>query len=485
MQDVLNTINGRQVPPAADRWIENIEPATGLKLCRVPDSDAVDVQRAYESAVDAFPGWSGLDGAARGRHLHRLADAVEAELEQLARLESMDNGKPIGLSRSVDIPRAVENLRFFADAAATDRTEVFQTGDRARNLVHRDPIGVVGLISPWNLPLYLFTWKVAPALAAGNTVVAKPSELTPVTAARLGELATKSGLPPGVLNIVHGGGANAGEAIVRHEGIPAISFTGGTATGARISSQAGPLFKKLSLELGGKNPNILFDDADLESALATSLRSSFANQGQICLCGSRILVHDSIHDRVVQAIADGARGLRIGDPLDEHTQQGSLVSADHRDKVHACVERARADGGQVLCGGRFATGLPARCEGGFFYEPTVITGLGMEAEANREEIFGPVVTITSFETEEQAVAMANATNYGLSATIWTSSDDRANRIADQIDAGTVWINCWLLRDLRVPFGGVKHSGVGREGGEEAMHFFTEAKTVCTAQGTTT
>lgn len=485
MDDLRNTINGCQVDPINGRWLDNIEPATGELLGRLPDSDGDDVQLAFEAASAAFEGWSSSDGTVRSGHLHRLADAVEAHLEELARLESIDNGKPIALARSVDIPRAVANLRFFAEAALADRTEEFITGERARNLVHRDPVGVVGLISPWNLPLYLLTWKIGPALAAGNTAVAKPSELTPVTAARLGELSVEAGLPPGVLNIVHGHGAGAGEAIVGHPGIPAISFTGGTVTGSRIAAQAGPCFKKLSLELGGKNPNIIFDDADLEAALVTSLRSSFANQGQICLCGSRILVHTSIQERVVDAIVEGARGLRVGDPLEDKTQQGALVSSDHRDKVHACVQRAKDEGGHVQCGGQPPTALPDRCAGGFFYEPTVITGLSMETKTNQEEIFGPVVTITPFDTEEEAIAMANATDYGLSATVWTTSEDRARRVSNAIDAGTVWVNCWLLRDLRVPFGGVKHSGVGREGGEEAMHFFTEAKTVCTAQGTTT
>jgi len=485
MDDLRNTINGCQVDPINGRWLDNIEPATGELLGRLPDSDGDDVQLAFEAASAAFEGWSSSDGTVRSGYLHRLADAVEAHLEELARLESIDNGKPIALARSVDIPRAVANLRFFAEAALADRTEEFITGERARNLVHRDPVGVVGLISPWNLPLYLLTWKIGPALAAGNTAVAKPSELTPATAARLGELSVEAGLPPGVLNIVHGHGAGAGEAIVGHPGIPAISFTGGTVTGSRIAAQAGPCFKKLSLELGGKNPNIIFDDADLEAALVTSLRSSFANQGQICLCGSRILVHTSIQERVVDAIVEGARGLRVGDPLEDKTQQGALVSSDHRDKVHACVQRAKDEGGHVQCGGQPPAALPDRCAGGFFYEPTVITGLSMETKTNQEEIFGPVVTITPFDTEEEAIAMANATDYGLSATVWTTSEDRARRMSSAIDAGTVWVNCWLLRDLRVPFGGVKHSGVGREGGEEAMHFFTEAKTVCTAKGTTT
>ncbi|MBK34860.1 MAG: 2-hydroxymuconic semialdehyde dehydrogenase [Gemmatimonadetes bacterium] len=484
MNRVLNTINGRQVEPAGGQWLENIEPATGQAYGQIADSTADDVQQAVEAAEAAFPGWSSMEASHRSDCMHSLADALEANLDELARLETIDNGKPISLSTAMDIPRAVSNLRFFAEAALADRSEEYETGDAALNTVLRQPVGVVGLISPWNLPLYLFTWKIAPALAAGNTIVAKPSELTPVTAARLGELSIEAGFPPGVLNIIHGTGPAAGEAIVSHPGIKAISFTGGTETGAKIAETAAPHFKKLSLELGGKNPNILFEDADLELAMATSLRSSFANQGQICLCGSRMLVHRSIQERVVESIVEGARNLKIVDPLDPATQQGALISASHRDKVAFCVERAREEGGKVLCGGRPPAELPERCEQGFFYEPTVITGLDMDAMTNTEEIFGPVVTIIPFDDEEEAISMANATRYGLSASVWTTDEARAVRVSDRIEAGTVWVNCWLLRDLRVPFGGVKHSGVGREGGEEAMRFFTEPKTICQARSAT-
>ena len=484
MNDVLHTIDGRQVPAVSGRWLDNIEPATGQVYGRLAAGDAADVDAAVQAAEAAQADWAACGPEKRSACLHRLADAVESELDAMARMETVDNGKPIGLSSSMDIPRAVTNLRFFAEAALANRTEEYVTGDVAVNSVVRDPIGVVGLISPWNLPLYLFTWKIAPALAAGNAVVAKPSELTPVTAARLGELSVAAGMPPGVLNIVHGTGPSVGEAMVAHPRIKAISFTGGTSTGARIATTAAPHFKKLSLELGGKNPNIIFDDADLEAALATSLRSSFANQGQICLCGSRILVHREVQERVIESLVEGARGLRLGDPLDPETQQGALVSADHRDKVAACVDRARAEGGTVRCGGRMPASLPDRCAAGYFYEPTVITGLPIDAVTNMEEIFGPVVTITPFEDEDEAVAMANATDYGLSASVWTTDDARMARVSRRIEAGTVWGNCWLLRDLRVPFGGVKHSGVGREGGEEAMRFFTEPKTICLARNST-
>jgi aminomuconate-semialdehyde/2-hydroxymuconate-6-semialdehyde dehydrogenase len=483
MELVRNTIDGAMVDPIGGHWIENVEPATGAVYGRIAASDELDVQAAVDAAERAFPDWRGRSAAERGALLHHLADAVEAETESLARMESIDNGKPIDLARNVDIPRAVTNLRFFADAGVGSRTETHVTEGAAINTVLREPIGVVGLISPWNLPLYLLTWKIAPALIMGNTCVAKPSELTPVTAARLGELAIAVGFPPGVLNIIHGSGQAAGEAIVTHPRIRAVSFTGGTETGARIATAAAPHFKKLSLELGGKNPNIIFEDADLDTALRTSLQSSFANQGQICLCGSRILAHHAVYDRVVESIVAGAKELRIGDPLEDTTQQGALVSQAHRDKVAHCVDLARNEGGDVLCGGSAPGDLPERCRGGFFYEPTVITGLPMDAQTNTREIFGPVVTITPFASQEEAIEMANATDYGLSASIWTTDADRIHAVAAGIEAGTVWVNCWMLRDLRVPFGGVKHSGVGREGGEDGMRFFTEPKTICEATST--
>ncbi|MCH2140957.1 MAG: aldehyde dehydrogenase [Phycisphaerales bacterium] len=478
MDSILNTIGGRQIAPHSEKWLPNIEPATGQPYGKLPESDVTDVDAAVQAASAARDAWAELGGQERGAHLHALADAVEARSEELARLESIDNGKPIALARTIDIPRAVQNLRFFADAAHTDRSEILRTGEQAINTVIRQPVGIAGVISPWNLPLYLLTWKIAPALAAGNPVVAKPSELTPATAARLGEISIECGLPPGVLNIVHGSGGIAGEAIVAHPDVSAISFTGGTETGARISATAAPHFKKVSLELGGKNPNIIFDDADLDAALAGSIRSSFANQGQICLCGSRVLVHASRYEAFVDSLVDQASKLRIGDPLDDKTQQGALVSAAHRDKIMASVEHARDEGGEVLCGGGVPDDLPDRCQDGFYYRPTVIAGLPMDAATNQQEIFGPVVTVSMFEDDDEVIEMANATRYGLSASIWTRDAVRARRVAECIEAGTVWVNCWLLRDLRVPFGGVKHSGVGREGGEEAMRFFTEPKTIC-------
>jgi aminomuconate-semialdehyde/2-hydroxymuconate-6-semialdehyde dehydrogenase len=349
--------------------------------------------------------------------------------------------------------------------------------DKAINYTLRQPIGIVGCISPWNLPLYLFTWKIAPALAAGNCVIAKPSEVTPVTAFLLARISKEAGLPDGVLNIVQGKGDTTGEAIVKHPDIKAISFTGSTRAGARIASIAAPMFKKLSLELGAKNPNIIFADCDWEKMMKTTVQSSFSNQGQICLCGSRVLVEESVYEDFKADFIKRVKALTVGDPLEDHTKQGALVSKQHFDKVMGAIQKAKEEGGTILCGGN-AVKLEGRCANGYFIEPTVIEGLGPDCETNREEIFGPVVTLQKFKSEEDALHLANACNYGLSATIWTQDISRANRVAAKVEAGIIWINCWLLRDLRTPFGGIKNSGVGREGGWEALRFFTEAKNVC-------
>ncbi|MCP3902613.1 MAG: aldehyde dehydrogenase [Planctomycetes bacterium] len=478
MQTIRHFIDGAFVEPASGAFLDVYEPATGTVYAQLPDGDGDDVERAVSAARRAFPGWAATPAAERSRVMLKIADLVEANLEALARAESIDNGKPLALARAVDIPRAVANLRFFATAILHTQSEAHLTDGAALNYTRREPRGVAGCISPWNLPLYLFTWKIAPALATGNTVVAKPSELTPMTAHRLAELCAEAGLPPGVLNVVHGLGPKVGAALVAHPDVPAISFTGGTATGAAIAARAGPQFKKLSLELGGKNPNLVFADADFDTALRTSVRAAFANQGQICLCGSRILVEQPLYDRFVEAFASATRELVVGDPFDEATHQGALVSSQHLEKVRGYVDLARAEGGTVLCGGERPGDLPERCAGGWFLEPTVITGLDAGCRVNREEIFGPVVTIMPFQREPDAVTWANATPYGLAATIWTRDLDRAHRVANQVQAGIVWINCWLLRDLRTPFGGMKNSGVGREGGDEALRFFTEPKNVC-------
>jgi len=479
MSEILNFIDGGLVPPIGGQRLDNVEPATGKVYGTVPDSDAHDVEAAVRAAERAFPAWSRLPAEERARFLLALADRIDAAREELARAETIDAGKPLSLSRSLEIPRASSNLRFFATAAIHFHSESHSTGTRALNYTLRRPRGVAGVISPWNLPLYLLTWKIAPALASGNTVVAKPTELAPMTAFLLSGLARDVGLPRGVLNIVHGRGAGPGAALVAHPRVPTISFTGGTVTGSAIASAAAPLFKKVALEMGGKNPNIVFADADLDEAVATSLRAAFTNQGEICLAGSRLYVEESIHDVFVERFVAGARRLVVGDPLDERTDQGALISAAHRDKVLGYLETARQEGGRFLCGGGPPESIASeRCRDGFFVAPTVIAGLPPMSRVNREEIFGPVVTITPFRTEEEVLGWANGTEYGLAATIFTSHLGRAHRVAERLASGTVWVNCWLLRDLRVPFGGMKRSGVGREGGEEALRFFTEPKNVC-------
>jgi aminomuconate-semialdehyde/2-hydroxymuconate-6-semialdehyde dehydrogenase len=478
LRRILNYIDGEQVPPVSEAWLPNLDPATGSVYSEVPDSDAPDVERAVAAAAKAFPSWSRTPASERSRILVRIADLIDANREALARSECVDTGKPLTLAQSLDIPRSSVNFRFFATAILHFHSESHATDHQALNYTLRRPRGVAGVISPWNLPLYLLTWKVAPALSAGNTVVAKPSEITPMTAALLAEICVEAGLPAGVLNIVHGAGAKAGAALVRHPGVGTLSFTGGTRTGADIAAAAGPLFKKIALELGGKNPNILFADAPLEEALATSLKSSFTNQGQICLSGSRIFVERSAFQPFVERFVAAAKALKVGDPLDASSDQGALVSRAQFDKVSSYIALARSEGGRILCGGAPPARLPERCRGGFFMEPTVITGLGVGSRVNQEEIFGPVVTVTPFADENEVVSYANSTPYGLAASIWTKDLGRAHRVAERIQSGTVWINCWMIRDLRVPFGGMKSSGVGREGGEEALRFFTEPKNVC-------
>ncbi|WP_426489953.1 aldehyde dehydrogenase [Hymenobacter sp. 102] len=477
MLQLQNLINGQLVPPVAGHYLPLLEPATGQPFGQVPDSDAADVDAAVRAAEAALPAWRAAPAEERGRKLVRLAELIEQHLESLARAESQDNGKPLSLARSLDIPRAASNFAFFGTAAGHFATEAHVQEGVAVNYTVRHPLGVVACISPWNLPLYLFTWKIAPALAVGCCVVAKPSEVTPYTAFLLSELAQQAGLPPGVLNIVHGTGPGVGQALVEHPGIRAISFTGGTKTGEQIARSAAPRFKKLSLELGGKNPNLIFADCDLATAVQTSLRSSFANQGQICLCGSRILVERRIYEQFKTAFLAQVRALTVGDPLDETTRQGALVSEVHLQKVLSYIELAHQEGGRLLTGGHRVL-LPGRCAGGYFLEPTVFENLGPACRVNQEEIFGPVVTLMPFDTEEEAVRWANGTEYGLSATLWTRDVTRAHRVAQQLHAGVVWVNTWLHRDLRTPFGGMKNSGVGREGGLEALRFFTEAQNVC-------
>ncbi len=475
---LANLIDGHAQAPRAGRYLDVSEPAVGAAFARCPDSDASDVDAAIEAARRAAAGWAATAPEQRAQYLNRLADLVERELDALAELESRNCGKPVALARSLDIPRAVANLRFFAAAITQWAGESHATDDATLNYTLRQPLGVVACISPWNLPLYLFTWKIAPALAAGNAVVAKPSEVTPCTAARLGELAVEAGFPPGVLNIVHGHGAGVGQALVEHAQVKAISFTGSTRTGAAIAAAAAPKFKKLSLELGGKNPAIVFADADLSDAdLDTIVRSGFANQGEICLCGSRLLVERSFYETFKRRYLERVRALRVGDPREAGVDLGALVSRAHYDKVVGCIERARAEGGTILCGGA-PLRVDGRCADGWFVAPTVIEGLANDSATNQDEIFGPVVCLIPFDGEDEAVTLANQSGYGLAASLWTGGLDRAHRVAARLETGIVWINCWLVRDLRTPFGGVKNSGVGREGGVEALRFFTDAKNVC-------
>lgn len=477
-QILQNFIGGELRAPHSGRCLDDYEPATGQIYARIPESDGDDLEAAVDAAWDAFPAWAQTPAADRGRMLLRLAELIEADAESLARAESIDTGKPLRLARAVDIPRSSANLRFFAAAATQFFSESHAMESGAINYTLRQPHGVVGCISPWNLPLYLLTWKIAPALAAGNCVIAKPSEVTPMTAYLLSTICQDAGLPAGVLNILHGSGPGVGQRIVEHRRIQAVSFTGGTRTGQAIAGIAAPMFKKLSLELGGKNPNIIFADCDWDEAMTTALRAAFSNQGQICLCGSRVLVERSIYDRFRDEFAERARALRVGDPLEESTDQGAVVSEEHLDKVMGSIQRAREEGGHILCGGERLVLTGTRCEGGWFVRPTVIEGLGGDARTNQEEIFGPVASLLPFDDEDQAIALANCTDYGLAASVWSSDISRCHRVADRLASGIVWINCWMLRDLRTPMGGVKSSGVGREGGMEAMRFFTEPKNVC-------
>ena len=477
IMNIRNYIDGAFSDPIGGQFLDNIDPSTGNAYGLIPRSQAADVDLAVAAAKAAFPAWSSLSTAERSSWLMKVSNAIDAKLDTLALAESKDNGKPLKLATAVDIPRARDNFKFYATAILHDAYETHDMGMDGFNYTLRQPIGVAGCISPWNLPLYLFSWKIAPALAAGNTVVAKPSEVTPATAYLLSEILDEIGFPKGVLNIVHGLGAEVGAAIVAHHDTNIISFTGGTQTGKAISSVAAPMFKKISLELGGKNANVVFDDCDFEDAVNTSVRSSFANQGQICLCGSRIYIQRGIYEKFKAAFLERVNGLTVADPLTNEARMGAVVSKEHMEKVLSYIELAKEEGGTLLTGGHRVQ-LEGRCEKGYFIAPTVFEDLPAGCRTNQEEIFGPVVTLTPFDTEEEALAMANGTAYGLAATIWTSDLKTAHRMAAGLHAGIIWVNCWLLRDLRTPFGGVKQSGVGREGGFEALRFFTEPKNIC-------
>ncbi len=477
MKKILNYINGDLVAPVAGNYFDNINPATEEAYSLIPDSDEKDVELAVSAAKAAAHHWATMPVQKRSAILVKISELIHSRLEEFALAESVDNGKPVSLARSVDIPRAVSNFHFYATGAIHLSTEAHIMEETAINYTVRTPVGIAGCISPWNLPLYLFSWKIAPALASGNCVIAKPSEVTPMTAYMLSEVCIAAGLPKGVLNIIHGYGHKVGMAIVSHPEIPAISFTGGTKTGETIARTAAPMFKKLSLELGGKNPNIIFADCNLEKAVRTSVKSSFSNQGEICLCGSRIFVERPIYEKFKTMFIEETKKLVTGDPLDEKTNMGAIVSKMHYEKILSYIKLAKEEGGKILTGGNAIKGSGKNANG-YFIEPTIVEGLTYNCRTNMEEIFGPVVTIMPFDTEEEALRYANSTQYGLAATVWTENLSRAHRVAAKIESGIVWINCWLVRDLRTPFGGMKNSGVGREGGFEALRFFTEEKNVC-------
>ena len=474
---IQNLINGQLVDPIGGQYTDNYEPATGQVYGLIPESNEKDLEAAIEAAEKAFPAWSNTAAEDKAKVLNRLADLIETNQGQLAQAEAIDNGKPITLAKNVDIYRAAANIRFFANAITQFSSEAHAMEDVAINYTLRDPLGVVACISPWNLPLYLFTWKIAPALAAGNTVIAKPSEITPMTAFLFSQLCIEAGLPAGVLNVLHGTGQSIGAPLTTHPKIKAISFTGGSNTGTAIKQATAKQHKKLSLELGGKNPTLVFADCDFDRTVEQVARAAFANQGQICLCGSRIYIEASIYQAFTEALVKKVEALLIGDPLDDTTQFGALVSREHMKKVLDYIDLAKQEGGEILTGGQQVK-LSGRCNDGFFVQPTIVANLDNQCRTNQEEIFGPVCTVQAFETDDQALELANDSDYGLAASVWSQDITRCHSMAKQLNTGIVWINCWLLRDLRTPFGGMKASGSGREGGLEALRFFTEAKNVC-------
>lgn len=476
-ETILNYIGGEFSSALSQKTLPCFEPATGKVYAQVSASDHQDVEKAYQAAARAFPAWSRLSPQQRSDYLHKIADKIDEYLDLLAQAESRDNGKPISVAKAVDIPRSSANFRFFADTVTQISSESYQTSSQVLNYVLHQPLGVVATISPWNLPLYLFTWKIAPALAAGNCVIAKPSEVTPLTAFLLAKICQEVQLPAGVLNIVHGLGHEVGQALSTHAKIKAISFTGSTVTGQKIAESAAPTFKKVALEMGGKNPSLIFADCDFDRTVSEVMRSTFSNQGQICLCSSRILVEASIYEKFKSALVEKIKTFKLGDPQKPETQQGATVSLSHFEKVMSYIDLAKKEGGQILTGGSSAK-IEGRCSDGWFIQPTLIEGLGPHCRTNQEEIFGPVATIAPFKDEAEALRWANDSSYGLAVSVWSESLSRVHRLAQQLEFGTVWVNTWMTRDLRVPFGGTKNSGFGREGGIEAFKFFTEPKTVC-------
>ena len=465
-------IGGTEVAPASGEYLDNIDPATSEVLCKVPRGSKADVDAAVAAASKAQKAWAATPLAKRCAILAKAADIIERDAERLVKLESGDTGKPVKLASSLDIPRAARNFRFYSEYLLTRKEPEFEDGAWIHKTM-RNPVGVIGLVTPWNLPLYLLTWKVAPALGLGNAVVAKPSEMTPRTADALADILDEAGLPAGLYNVVHGLGPEAGEPLVSHPHIDAVSFTGGTATGKRVALAAAG--KKLSLELGGKNPAVVFADCDLDAAVAGTVRGGFTNGGQICLCTSRILVEESIFPEFQKKFVAAVKNLKVGDPRDATTDVGPLVSQAHREKVEGYLALARKEG-KILCGGE-----RPKLHGGFakgsFLTPAVVVDVRQDSRCVQEEVFGPVVTLQPFSSEDEALALANDVPYGLSSSVWTKDLTKASRVAARIESGLVWINSWLVRDLRVPFGGVKASGIGREGGEWSVDFYSEAKSV--------
>ncbi len=476
LSTIQNYINGQLVPAQSGQYLDLIEPATGATYGRIARSDAEDIHTAVDAADRAAKLWREIGVKQRANYLRALADGIEQNLDAFAEAESKDTGKPLSLTKSVDIPRSIENLRFFADAALQWGSKAY-SGQAGINYVLNKPAGIAACISPWNLPLYLFTWKIAPALAAGCTVVAKPSELTPMTAYMLSEVCIKVGLPKGVFNITHGLGGEAGASLVANPKIKRVSFTGGTATGKIIAKACSERLTKYSLELGGKNPVLIFDDVDLDKAVSLAVRAGFTNQGQICLCGSRLYIHERIYEAFRERFVEAVKAMKVGDPCDQSTQQGSLISNDHMIKVLGSIEQARSLGANILCGGKKLS-PSGRCENGYFIAPTVIEGLSADAGPQKHEIFGPVVTLTPFSSESEVIDLANDSTYGLSSVVMTNDISRAHRVAEALDVGIVWLNGWMVRDLRTPFGGFKNSGVGREGGFHALEFFADQTNVC-------
>ena len=480
MIEIQNFINGEWRDANSGKKMEVVDPSRGSVYGQLSFSDSSDVKDAIHAAKNAYPEWSKMSISKRSQLMMKLADLIDENADSLIKAESLDNGKPLKLAKHVDIPRASANIRFYAQAIGQFHGDSYMMDDGSVNYTSYESLGVVTCISPWNLPLYLFTWKIAPALATGNTIVAKPSEVTPYTAYLFSKLFKEAGFPKGVLNIINGIGSEVGEELVKNENIKAVSFTGSTRTGEIISESVAGAFKKVSLEMGGKNPNVIFEDCDYDKMLSTTVHSSFSNQGQICLCGSRILVEKSLAPKFLKDFVEKAKELKVGPPSESDTKVGAIVSKEHYSKILKYIGIAKEEGGEILCGGN-AIHPEGDYKNGYYIEPTIIVNLNQQCRTNQEEVFGPVVSVDTFETIDEAIEKANSTKYGLSATVWTKDTSKALRASREIQAGIVWVNCWLKRDLRTPFGGVKNSGVGREGGMDALKFFTEVKNTCISQ----